>query len=313
LVIRIKWQWDRFHLPLTPDHWELYKIIHKLSWRELKEFPNLIRCRDFNDRMQWLKLFDQSETIVRCSDKILVRDYIRERIGDSYLVNLYQTCEHFTRIDFEALPNCFVIKTNHDSGTVILVRDKGQLDKLAAQTRINNSLKHEYGWQNGEWAYAFVRPRILVEEFIEPEKLTPPPDYKFYVIEGKVRFIHYIYDRDYSYDHGSRTKEQTLDPEGNDLVTPLYPTFQYGNAFQIPKCWKEMTWVAEQLGNGFKYVRVDLFCWNNRAYAGEMTFWPGAGLYKGKGQQKLGQLLSFDRRTYKAPVYHKMSKCWSDK
>src|SRR5206468_4400291 len=134
LLIKIKWRRDRLHLPLTPEHWELYEIIHHLCWRELNDFPNLIRCRDFNDRIQWLKLFDQSEAIVRCTDKILVRDYIRERVGATYLVNLYQTCEHFAEINFEALPNRFVIKANHDSGSVILVRDKGQLDRLATET-----------------------------------------------------------------------------------------------------------------------------------------------------------------------------------
>jgi hypothetical protein len=299
LRIRSKWRKDARHLPLTPEHWELYNIIHRLCWRELHDFPNLIQCRDFNDRIQWLKLFDQHEAMARCSDKILVRDYIRERIGDKYLVRLYQVRARFEEINFDALPNQFVIKTNHDSGTVILVRDKNKWDKASAATRIQNSLKQTYGWLNGEWAYAFVKPAILIEEFIEPERTAPPPDYKFYVVEGKVRFVHFIYDR------GADTKEQTVDRDGNDLATELYPSFKLGAAFRKPECWPEMLDVAERLGKGFKCVRVDLFCSNNRIYAGEMTFWPMFGCYKGEGQKKLGPLLDFDRSTFQPPIYHR--------
>lgn len=280
-------------MPLSISHRELYEIIHRLCWRELGEFPNLVDCRDFNDRIQWLKLFDHSREIVRCSDKILVRDYIRERVGEQYLVNLYQVHDHFDQVDFDALPTSFVIKTNHDSGTVILVNDKSQFDRQASALRIESALKQSYGWLNGEWAYSYVQPKILVEEYIDPFNHAPPSDYKFYCVEGKVRFCHYIYDR------GFDTKEQTVDIEGNDLETELYPSFKLGKDFKKPPQWQQMIWVAEQLSQGFKCVRVDLFCTENCIYAGEMTFWPMAGVYKGKGQKKLGQLLDFDRTTYK--------------
>src|SRR5262249_33087614 len=113
--IGFKWQLDKRYLPLTPEHWELYDIIHRYCWGVLGEFPNLISCRDFNDKIQWLKLFDQSEEIVRCADKVLMRDYVRERVGEQYLVKLFQVREHFSEIDFDAVPNEFVIKANNDS------------------------------------------------------------------------------------------------------------------------------------------------------------------------------------------------------
>lgn len=297
-----KWLQDKRCLPLTADHRELYNIIHRLCWRELGEFPNLINCRDFNDKIQWLKLFDQSEEIVRCSDKVLVRNYIRERVGEQHLINLYQVHNHFSQIDFDALPNAFVIKTNHDSGTVILVRDKSKLDRKAAEQQIEEALKQPYGWENGEWAYSFVTPKVLVEEFIEPENKMPPPDYKFYCVNGMVKFCHYIYDR------GFDTKEQTIDPAGNDLATDLYPSFKLGTGFIKPSVWGEMIGVAERLGKGFKCVRVDLFCSNEHIYAGEMTFWPMAGHYKGEGQKTLGKYLDFDRETYKPFILSKLGK-----
>lgn len=288
-----KWEHDCSSLPLTAAHRNLYITIHRLCWQKLGEFPNLVTCRDFNDRFQWLKLFDQDREMVRCSDKILVRDYVRERIGEQYLVKLFQMHERFSQIDFDALPKAFVIKTNHDSGNVILVRDKAQLDRSAAEDQIDEALKNPYGRIKGEWAYSFVQPKVFVEGLIDTRSHKPPPDYKFYCVEGKVKFCHYIYDR------GFGTKEQTVDPDGNDLATALYPKFELGTDFKKPDRWREMIHVAERLSSGFKCVRVDLFCTDENIYVGEMTFWPMGGHYKGEGQKILGQLLDFDRTTYK--------------
>ena len=304
--IALKWLHDKRHLPLTSEHWELYDIIHHLCWRELGEFPNLINCRDFNDKIQWLKLFDQSEEIIRCSDKVLVRDYVRERVGQQYLVRLYQVHDHFSEIDFDALPKEFVIKTNHNSGTVVLVRDKSKLNYQAAEKRVEAALKQPYGWLNGEWAYSYVEPKVLVEEFIEPHNQKPPADYKFYCVDGVVKFCHYIYDR------GFDTKEQTINAEGNDLAIELYPSFKPGKDFRKPALWSEMVRVAQELGRGFKCVRVDLFCPGDRIYAGEMTFWPMAGLYKGVGQRKIGKFLDFDRRTSKPLLLPRLSVATRD-
>ena len=300
--IRLKWISDRRRLPLTENHWELYANCHRASWRELQDLPNLVNPRDFNDRIQWLKLFDQTEEHVRCSDKIRVRDYVRERVGNKYLVQLYQTCDSFDKIEFDRLPKSFVIKTNHDSGGVVLVRNKDEFDKAAARERIESSLQQTYGWENGEWAYAFVQPRVLVEEFIDPETNISPADFKFYVVNGVVKFMHYISER------GSMTKEQTISPEGEDLATSLYPSFRLANSFQKPGCWQEMKDVAEQLGSGFKCVRVDLFHHQGCIYAGELTFWPMYGCYKGEGQKVLGQLLDFDRTTFKPPIYQQLRR-----
>ncbi len=126
-IIKTKWLNDKRQLPLTPANYELYNIIHRRYWDILHDFPNLINCHDFNDKIQWLKLFDQSPEIVSCVDKILVRDYVRERVGEEYLVKLFQVHDYFSQIDFDALPKSFVIKTNHDAGSVILVRDKSMI------------------------------------------------------------------------------------------------------------------------------------------------------------------------------------------
>lgn len=301
LSIRLKWREDSRHLPLTAEHKELYEIIHKLCWRELHDFPDLVDCRDFNDRIQWLKLFDQDSEIIRCSDKVNVRDYVAERVGPQYLTKLYQVHRRFDDIDFDRLPSAFVIKASHDSGTVMLVKDKALLDQGQAKATIDSALLRRYGWEKGEWAYNYVEPRVLIEEYLSPETSNAPPDYKFYCVNGSIRFCHYIYDR------GQDTKEQLLDPIGNTIDTDLYPAFKRGSAFVKPENWSEMIEIAERVADNFKCVRVDLFNVFGRIVVGELTFWPMAGSYKSEGQKRLGQLLDFDRKTFNKPILGKLN------
>jgi hypothetical protein len=289
LAIRSKWFRDSFSLPLTRQHWPLYAVIHRLCAAELERFPDLVRCPGFNDKIQWLKLFDQQDLTVRCSDKLAVRDHVRERVGENFLVPIYQVCDKFADIDFENLPASFVIKANHDSGTVILVRDKRKLDFGQIESRINASLARAYGEDTGEWAYALIRPRVFVEQLIESSPETPPPDYKFHCVDGKVRWLQFISER------GRNTKEAIVEPDG--VSTPIHfdHNMIHSQAFSIPARWNEMKRVAEQLSRGFRYVRVDLYCTEQRILVGEMTFFPLMGCYKGDGQITLGRRLDFDR------------------
>jgi hypothetical protein len=294
--IRMKWHSDRKTLPLEDESWEIYSIIHYLFLRELGRFPNLVNCQDYNDKVQWLKLFDQQLDIVRCSDKIAVRDYVQERLGEGFTPKLYQTAATLDGIDFSKLPRSFVIKTNHDSGSVILVRDRSQLDMETARTRISESLKITYGWPNGEWAYSFVPPRVLVEEFIRPDQLKAPPDYKFHCVDGKVRWLQFIYDR------GHGAKEVITDRKGVPMGLHLYEGMEHVTTFDPPPQLEALATIAEQLARGWKYIRVDLFLDGGRILVGELTFYPGMGCYRGAGQPAIGKLLDFDRSTYRSPV-----------
>lgn len=295
-----KWHLDRLLLPLTEDHWEIYQIIHQLCWNELRRFPNLRNPKDYNDRIQWLKLFDHTADHVRCSDKIRVRDYVRERVGEGYLTQIYQTCDAFDQIDFDQLPKSFVIKTNHDSGGVVLVRDKATFDRKAARSLIEKNLRTVYGWINGEWAYAFVKPKILVEEFVAPHLSTPPADFKFHCVDGNIKWLQYIYDRK----HG--TKEAIVSPDGEALDIHFDHNMQHSTVFEKPGNWNELCEVASKLAKGWKYVRVDMFNVDGRVVAGEMTFFPLFGCYKSKGQVVLGKLLDFDRSKVRPLLSAKM-------
>ena len=261
--IKEKWLNDITQLPLTSDHFELYSIIHKLTNDKLRAFPDLIRCESYNEKIQWLKLFDQQKDIVTCSDKILVKEYAKDRLGFDCTPQTYQIARKFEEIEFDGLPQTFVIKTNHDSGTVILVKDKANLDVATANSKISKSLNRVYGVEKGEWAYALIEPKVLVEEYIGPVSDCPPPDYKFHCVNGRVRWLHYIYDR------GKDTKEIIVMPDGSETRIHFYHKIQSGSGFKKPLNWSEMIAMAEKLSSGFKYVRVDLYSSENRIYLGK--------------------------------------------
>jgi len=292
ILIKLKWYRDRRQLPLTPECGELYTIIHMNYWKRLRYFPNLIECRDFNDRVQWLKLFDQDREIIRCSDKLLVRNYVEERVGSEYLVELYQVCNHFSEINFDSLPDSFVIKTNHDSGTVILVSNKSELNYSSIEKNIEESIAKKYGWNKGEWAYPYIQPKILVEEFILSTGICPA-DYKFHCVDGEVKWLQYIYDR------CGCIKEVIISPDGSVANVHFDNNMEYSENFIMPLKFDQLKAIACRLSSGFKYVRIDLYYSNGKIYFGEMTFFPLSGCYLGEGQKKLGELLNFDRKTVK--------------
>jgi len=296
MLAKDKWRTDASLLPLTEAHRSLYGTIHKLYFKEFGILPDIVGCQDFNEKIQWLKLFDQDREIVRCCDKVLVRDRVRERVGDEHLVRLYQVGRHFSDLDFDALPDSFVIKANHDNGTVRVVPDKSAIDREDMANWVNSALRRPFGVDKGEWGYGPIERRVLAEEMLPFEDGLPPRDYKFYVVEGRVVFMHLISGR------GTYPTEQTVDPSGVEMGLRLHSAFAPGNGFSRPAEWQEMIRVAEAVGAGFKCVRVDLYLSNRRIYVGEMTFWPKSGLYQGEDRKRIGALLDFDRSTFKPLV-----------
>lgn len=297
-AIVLKWCRDKRHLPLQKAHYRLYVIIHLKYWICFRDFPRLVRCRGFNDRVQWLKLFDQDTAIVDCSDKLAVRDYVRERIGEEHLTRVYQAAERFADLDLENLPDQFVLKTNNESGNVVLVPDKAQLNVPEARQRLESGLERMYGWQNGEWPYRFIPPRIFAEEYLEPENKLRPPDYKFHCVKGQVRCLHFIYDR------GQVAKEVFATPEGEIIPIHACARMEPGYEFEKPREWEQLKRVAERLAAGWRYVRVDLYLVRGKVVFGELTFYPGYGGYTRPGERHLGELIDFDRGTFKPPVLH---------
>lgn len=300
LLIRAKWRRDKIFLPLVHDHWEIYQAIHQTSWRRLEKFPNLFNPCDFNDRIQWLKLFDQCPETVRCTGKLSVRDYIRSRTGDRYLTRIYQAVNDFGAIDFSSLPTAFVIKATHDSASAVLVRNKAGADYPWMSRHFEKCLGRTYGVNEGEWAYGHIPPQLIVEELINLEAGVPPSDFRFHCVNGSVCWI----QMDVPFK--PRMKEVTIEPDGRPIDVHFSTHKIHSMEFSRPAQWEEMCELARTLSKGWKYVRVDMFLSEGRIYAGEMTFFPYSGFYKGDGQKVMGQRLDFDRTTFRDPVYKRL-------
>jgi hypothetical protein len=177
-----------------------------------------------------------------------------------------------------------VIKTNHDSGSVYVIRNKSELteDKVTA---IRNSLEKKFGVRTGEWAYNHIDPKAFVEEYLESNG-TGLADYKFHCNNGKVLWKQYIYDR------GEETKEVIVDRDGMVMEGHHFDqNMIHMETFTRPESWYEMVRIAEILSSEFKYVRIDLYLVKDNIYLGEMTFYPLSGTYTTETQKVLGEQL----------------------
>lgn len=291
-----KWSNDKKLLPLNKSNKELYFIIHWLYWRYLRRFPNIVNPKDYNEKIQWLKLFDQSDLIIRCCDKLTLKEYVKNTVGENFYPATLKIYTDYNNINFESLPHQFVLKTTHDSGSVFLIKNKSNIDIKKIKANIKKSLNKIYGWRYGEWAYAYISPRFYVEEILNSDSDAPPPDYKFHCVNGKVEWLQYIYDR------GINTTEVIVLPDGT--ITPIHfdHNMQHGQSFVIPPNYDQMLSLAEKLSQPFKYVRVDMYNILGKIFVGEMTFYPLMGCYKGDGQVILGKKMNFDLQTFNLPI-----------
>lgn len=274
-----------------PKH--LVDIVNDYCLREVGTLPDLANPKGYNDKVNWLKIHDQMAEHVICCDKLLARAYVAERIGRDCLLDVYQTARSVDRIAFESLPERYVLKTNHDSGSVYVVTDDRSLGR--AKKRIRRRIKRAYGVNKGEWAYAHISPFVFAEELMH----GPVTDYKFHCCAGHIRWVQIIADRALG-----KPRETNVDEDYSTLPIHLDHTFLYApQPPSRPTVWDEMKAIARNLSKPFRYVRVDLYEYDNRAVFGELTFWPKAGCYKSKDETAFGQMLDFDTN-FKRPMIH---------
>lgn len=293
----IKWWGDRSKLPLK-DFQEIdYKNAQTSHYNANRSFFDIQNPKTLNDKIQWTKFFDQQEDTIRCTDKILVKEFVKEKTNKDLYAKILWQSESTLDFPYEDLPEKFVLKTNNDSGTTFLVKDKKTFNFEQAFDKINNTLNNVYGRIYGEWSYSKIKPMVFVEEYIEDEKYELASDYKFFCGKGEVFFCHYIYNRG-----KSTTTEQIIDISGNQTNYYLDPNFQKGYGFSKPNNWNEMVEYAAILSTQFKLVRADLYSSNNKIYVGEITFWPYAGIYKGEDQKRISELIPFDNTSFLDPI-----------
>lgn len=234
---------------------------------------NLDNPKTYNDKLQWLKLHDRKPEYTTMVDKYAAKDYIASKIGSEHIIPTLGVWKKFKDIDFDSLPNQFVLKSTHDCGGLVICKDKSKLDKREAKEKIERCLKRNYFWNGREWPYKNVKPRIIAEKYMKDDKTDWLVDYKFFCFNGEPKFMYCsmdkaddprtdFFDMDYN-----RLDMRMRDP--NSEIPP-----------PKPEKFEEMKALAKILCKDIPHIRVDFYQVNNRVYAGELTFYHMGGFTK---------------------------------
>lgn len=229
--------------------------------------------KTYSEKLQWLKLYNREGIYTTMVDKYEVKKYVANIIGDEYIIPTLGLYDKFEDINFDVLPNQFVIKCTHDSGGVVICKDKNNFDVKKAQRKIKKLLKKDYFKIHREWPYKNVKHRIIIEEYMEDEKDNELRDYKLFCFNGKYKMMFIATNRQGEGD----TFFDFFDKDFNHL--PF--TNGHPNAPQLPHRpdnYDKMIELAEKLSMDIPQVRVDFYDVNGKVYFGEMTLFHWSGI-----------------------------------
>lgn len=256
-----KWMSDKFYI--------------RTLWRMVMGYKlDLQNPKTFNEKLQWLKLYDHNPLYATLVDKLRVKDWVAEKIGPQYVIPTLAVWESAEEIDISQLPDKFVLKCNHDSGSVVICKDKATFDLDAAKEKLGKALQHNFYWYAREWAYKHIKPCVFAETFIEDDSSHDIPDYKFFSFNGVVNALYIATERTNS---NLETRFDFFDMNFNHInVTNGHPNADI--LPKKPKCFDELVHLSEILSQGIPHVRCDFYEVNGQAYFGELTFYHMAGM-----------------------------------
>ena len=262
----------KYALKFLPD--KMYIQIY--YFLKFKHFCNLKNPQTFNEKLQWLKLNDRKELYTTLVDKYEVKKYVANIIGEEYIIPTLGIYNNFDEIDFDKLPNQFVIKCTHDSEGIVICKDKSKLNIKEAKEKIEKCLKYNFYYIGREWPYKNVKPRIIVEEYMEDkDKTTDLKDYKFMCFNSKMKCCFVCFDRD----ENNNPLINIYDPKWNKM--PFQRKSEGSNrVLKKPNQYEKMIELAEILSKGMPFARIDFYAVDNKIYFGEITLYPAGGFKK---------------------------------
>ncbi|MGM9551702.1 MAG: ATP-grasp fold amidoligase family protein [Clostridia bacterium] len=261
----------RLHLFDKMSDEKYLKMIYKA--RMGKEL-NLENPQSYNEKLQWLKLYDRKDIYTTMVDKYAVKEYVAELIGEEYIIPTLGLWDNFDEIGFDDLPEQFVLKCTHDSGGLVICTDKSKLDKDAAKKKINKCLKTNFYSYGREWPYKNVPRKIIAEKYMVDESGTELKDYKFFCFDGEVKAMFIASDRA---NPNEETKFDFFDRDFNHLpFTNGHPNSD--REVQKPQGFDKMVELAEVLSKGLPHVRIDFYDIYGKVYFGEITFFHWSGM-----------------------------------
>lgn len=230
-------------------------------------FPKIRSPHRFTEVVQWTKLFDRNPLYHKLVDKADVKTFVSSIIGSQYIVPTLGVWDSVDKINWNILPDQFVIKCTHDSGSTIICKDKAHFDMAEASTKLETALKRNFFIRFREWVYKGLTPRIIAEEYLGDN----PTDYKFYCFNGQPIWLYVTTDRE------SETKLDFFDMDYNHLNVRNACHPNAATAPEKPQSFEQMKQLAAALSNGIPQVRVDFYNISGRIYFGELTFCQGGG------------------------------------
>ena len=254
---------------VIPDPLYLRIKYRKRTGRNL----NLLNPTTYTEKLQWIKLHDRKPMYATLVDKYEVKKYVAEKLGEEHIIPLIGVWDDVNDIDFEAMPDQFVMKCTHDSGGLEICRDKANFDFEAAKKKIGKILKQNFYWVSREWPYKNVKPRVIIEKYMEDTETRELRDYKFFTFNGVPKVMYIATGRGSGETYGDffdmdfNHLDMTIDHE----QAPVTP--------KKPHTFEKMKQAAEKLAAGIPHVRVDFYEIDGQFYFGEMTFFHCGGFH----------------------------------
>lgn len=231
---------------------------------------NLKNPRTFNEKLNWMKIYYHDPIYTKLVDKYEVKKLVADLIGEEYVIPTLGVWDSVDDIDFDRLPQQFVLKCTHDSGGLVVCKDKSKLDIKAAKEKLAAAMKRNYYTVSREWGYKNVQPRIIAEKFMEDEETHALNDFKFFCFNGVVKLLYIGSDR------STEVKFDFYDRDFNHLdIINAHP--QSKVLHKRPKTFEKMIKVAEKLSKGYPFMRIDLYEVNGKIFFGEYTLYHNGG------------------------------------
>ena len=259
----------KYGMHFVPDKLCLELLYRAAMGKKLRLDPPVT----FTEKLQWIKLYDRRDIYTTMVDKIAAKQWAAEKIGAEHIIPTLGTWKHFDEIDFDALPEQFVLKCNHDSHSAIICRDKTTLDREKARAKLEKSLKKNYYYDSRQWPYKNVPPMILAEQYLPGDESGDLRDYKFFCFGGVPKLMYVAQGRSAGAVYGDffDMDYRHLDLKIDHDTAPVPP--------EKPQTFEKMRAAAAVLSAGIPQVRADFYELNGEFYFGEMTFFHCGGFY----------------------------------
>ncbi|EIF6165038.1 glycosyl transferase [Clostridium perfringens] len=242
---------------------------------------NINNPKTFSEKLQWLKLYDRKESYIKMVDKYEAKKYVAKMIGDKYIVPTLGVWDNVEQIDWDNLPNQFVLKCTHDSGGLVICKDKASFDIDMAKERLNRSLKNDYYLRGREWPYKNVKRKIIAEKYLNISKddklnVSDLADYKFFCFSGQPSFCQVILDR---------SVNETIDFFDMEWKKCAFSglaaqneVFAHSKKYiPEPKNFEKMKYFSRILSKDIPFSRIDFYEVDGKLYFGEITLYPASG------------------------------------